>query len=222
MPSPDNVQEFKVQQHSFTSQYGWSTGNVVTVVTKSGTSSLHGDIYEFLRNGNLDAKYYFNNGAKPISHRSQYGAAVGGPVYLPGIYKERNKTFFFFNYEAHRENAALDSGLNTVPIAAFRTGDFSSLLGPQIGTDLLGRPIRQGQIYDPFTSRQVTAGQVDPKTGLPFANESQTIVAQTLLKSGKRSWASSACFLPRMARVKIQTSSIFMSAVSIELSECSE
>src|SRR5437667_12059007 len=104
VPSPDNVQEFKVQQHSFTSQYGWSTGNVVNVVTKSGGSSLHGDIYEFLRNGKLDANYYFNNlngTPKPISHRNQFGVAVGGPVYLPGIYKQRNKTFFYFNYEGH-------------------------------------------------------------------------------------------------------------------------
>jgi hypothetical protein len=179
VPSPDNVQEFKVQQHSFTSQYGWSTGNVITVVTKSGTSSLHGDVYEYLHNGKLDANYFFNNlngTPKPISHRSQYGAAVGGPVYLPGIYKQRNKTFFFFSFEAHRENAALNSGQNTVPIAAFRAGDFSSKLGAQLMNcgsnnnqpcvDALGRPIPQGQIYDPFTTRQVTAGQVDPKTGL--------------------------------------------------------
>lgn len=169
VPSPDNVQEFKVQQHSFTSQFGWSTGNVITVVTKSGGSSLHGDVYEFLRNGKLDANYYFNNlngTPKPISHRNQFGVAVGGPVYLPGVYKQRNKTFFFFNYEGHRENAALNSGQQTVPIDGFRTGGFSLLLGAQVGTDALGRPIRAGQIYDPFTTRQITAGQVDPKTGL--------------------------------------------------------
>src|SRR5438105_13132251 len=56
VPSPDNVQEFKVQQHSFTSQYGWSTGNVINVVTKSGCSQLHGDVYEHLRIGRLNAK----------------------------------------------------------------------------------------------------------------------------------------------------------------------
>src|SRR5438477_601659 len=61
VPSPDNVQEFKVQQNSFTAQYGWSTGNVINVVTKSGGSSLHGDVYDYLRNGALDANNYFNN-----------------------------------------------------------------------------------------------------------------------------------------------------------------
>src|SRR5947209_20532486 len=74
VPSPDNVQEFKVQQNSFSAQYGWSTGNVVNVVTKSGTRSLHGVAYDYLRNGALDANFYFNNLAhlpRPNSHRNQ-------------------------------------------------------------------------------------------------------------------------------------------------------
>ena len=160
VPSPDNVQEFKVQQNSFTSQYGWSTGNVINVVTKSGGSSLHGDAYEYLRNGKLDANSFFNdvNGRpKPNTHRNQFGVSLGGPVYIPGLYKQRNKTFFFFNYEGHRENDPLTASVSTVPTPAFRNGDFSSLLGAQIGTDDLCRPILAGQIYDPYTTRQVTA-----------------------------------------------------------------
>jgi len=178
VPSPENVQEFKVQQHTFTAQYGWSTGNVITVVTKSGTSNLHGDVYDFMRNGALDANYYFNNAKglkRPNSHRNQFGVAVGGPVYIPGIYKQRNKTFFFFNYEGHRENAPVSTS-GTVPTTAMRTGDFSALLGSQLMNcgpnsnqpcfDGLGRPIDSGQIYDPFSTRAITAGVVDPKTGL--------------------------------------------------------
>jgi carboxypeptidase family protein len=160
VPSPDNVQEFKLQQHSFTAQYGWSTGNVVNVVTKSGGSSLHGNAYEYLRNGKLDANYYFNaiNGTpKQNSHRNQFGLALGGPVYIPGLYKQRDKTFFFFNWESHRQNDPLTANVDTVPIPAFRTGDFSALLGGNIGTDALCRPILGGQIYDPFSTRQVTA-----------------------------------------------------------------
>ena len=56
-------------------------------------------------------------------------------MYIPGIYKQRNKTFFFFNYEGHRENDPLTATVSTVPIPAFRNGDFSALLGAQIGTD---------------------------------------------------------------------------------------
>jgi Carboxypeptidase regulatory-like domain/TonB dependent receptor len=159
VPSPDNVQEFKVQQNSFTAQYGWSTGNVINVVTKSGGSRLHGDVYDYLRNGALDANNYFNNlnhNPRPNSHRNQFGVAVGGPVYIPGIYKQRDKTFFFFNFEGHRDhNAGQYSG--TVPIPAFRTGDFSALLGAQVGQDALCRPVLAGQLYDPYTTRQVTA-----------------------------------------------------------------
>ncbi|KAA6456633.1 hypothetical protein DYQ86_24515 [Acidobacteria bacterium AB60] len=161
VPSPDNVQEFKVQQNSFSAQYGWSTGNVVNVVTKSGTRSLHGVAYDYLRNGALDANFYFNNLAhlpRPNSHRNQFGVAVGGPVFIPGVYKHRDKTFWFFQYEGHRENDPLAAPLSTTPIDAFRNGDFSALLGAPTGTtDALCRPIVAGQIYDPFTTRQVTA-----------------------------------------------------------------
>ncbi len=159
VPSPDNVQEFKVQQNSFTAQYGWSTGNVINVVTKSGGRSLHGDVYDYLRNGALDANNYFNNlngNPRPNSHRNQFGVAVGGPVYIPGIYKQRDKTFFFFNFEGHRDhNAGQYSG--TSPLPAFRSGDFSALLGPSTGNDACGRPILSGQLYDPFSSRTVQA-----------------------------------------------------------------
>jgi hypothetical protein len=159
VPSPDNVQEFKVQQNTFSAQYGWSTGNVINVVTKSGGNRLHGDVYDYLRNGALDANNYFNNldhNPRPNSHRNQFGVAIGGPVYIPGVYKQTNKTFFFFNFEGHRDhNAGQYAG--TVPIPAFRTGDFSVLLGAQVGTDALCRPVLAGQLYDPYTTRQVTA-----------------------------------------------------------------
>ncbi len=168
VPSPDNVQEFKVQQNTFSAQYGWSTGNVINVVTKSGGSRLHGDAYDYLRNAALDANNYFNNLnglAKPVSHRNQFGVALGGPVYIPGIYKQNDKTFFFFNYEGHRDHNA-GNYAGTVPTAAFRAGDFSSLLGPQIGTDGLGRPILSGQIYDPFSTRPFGGGFIrDPVPG---------------------------------------------------------
>ena len=89
VPSPDNVQEFKVQQNSFTAQYGWSTGNVINVVTKSGTSSIHGVAYEYMRNGDLDANYYFNNlhahsarefSSKPVWRIPRRSLVYSGPL----------------------------------------------------------------------------------------------------------------------------------------------
>ena len=157
VPSVDAVQEFKIQTNSFTAQYGWSTGNVINVVTKTGTRSLHGDVYEFFRNDALDANGYFNNYSglpRAALHRNQFGASLGGPVYLPHVYRQRDKTFFFVLYEGLRQSNPA-TALDTVPTAAFRSGDLSALLGPQIGTDALGRPILSGQVYNPFTTRQI-------------------------------------------------------------------
>ena len=157
VPSVDAVQEFKIQTNSFTAQYGWSTGNVINVVTKSGSRSLHGDVYEFFRNDALDANGYFNNYSglpRAALHRNQFGGSLGGPVYLPHVYRQRDKTFFFVLYEGLRQSNPA-TALDTVPTAAFRTGDLSALLGPQIGTDALGRPILSGQIYNPFSTRQI-------------------------------------------------------------------
>jgi hypothetical protein len=187
VPSPDNVQEFKVQQNTFTAQYGWSTGNVINVVTKSGGNRLHGDVYDYMRNGALDANNYFDNlnhNPRPNSHRNQFGLAVGGPVYIPGIYKQTDKTFFFFNFEGHRDhNAGQYSG--TVPIPAFRNGDFSKLLGAQVGTDALGRPILTGQLYDPFSTRQLPGGSFirDPIPGNNLATYVSPYTGRTLINS---------------------------------------
>ncbi|MGC2162210.1 MAG: carboxypeptidase regulatory-like domain-containing protein [Silvibacterium sp.] len=168
VPSVDAVQELKVQNNSFTAQYGWSTGNVVNVTTKSGTSNFHGDIWEFYRNSALDANLWFNdynNDPKESVDRNQAGVAIGGPVYIPHVYEQRNKTFFFGVYE-HLGLSTPLLGTYTVPDSQFRGGDFSQLLGSQVGVDALGRPIYSGQIYNPRSTRPITAGQVDPSTGL--------------------------------------------------------
>ncbi len=159
VPSVDAVEEFKIQTNAFTSQYGFSSGNVINVVTKSGSNDFHGDAYEFYRNSNADARYFFNNGAQPNFHRNQFGATIGGPI-------RKNKTYFFAYYEGLRQ-ATPATFVGTMPTAAQRGGDFSAFLGGPTGqTDALGRPISNGSIYNPFSTRQITAGQVDPATGL--------------------------------------------------------
>jgi hypothetical protein len=167
VPDVDEVQEFRVQNNSFTAQYGWSTGNAVDVSTKSGTSDFHGDAYEFYRNAALDANLWFSNHnglpKEPVT-RNQTGVAAGGPLYIPGLYKQRSKTFIFGVYE-HFAVATPSVGVFTVPNANFRAGNFAQLLGAEVGVDALGRPILSGQIYNPFSSRAITAGVVDPTTG---------------------------------------------------------
>jgi hypothetical protein len=155
-PAVDDVQEMKIQTNAFTAQYGWSSGNVVNIVTKSGTNQFHGDAWEFYANSSADAKYYFNRGAQPAFHRNQFGGTFGGPI-------EKNKLYFFAYYEGLRQGSP-ETQVFTLPTSAERTGDFSALLGAQTATDYLGRPIYAGEIYNPFSTRQVTCGGVDPVT----------------------------------------------------------
>jgi hypothetical protein len=158
-PSVDAVQEMKVMTNAFTAQYGWSSGNVVNIVTKSGTNQFHGDLWEFYANSGLDARYYFNDGAQPSFNRNQFGGTIGGPII-------KNKLYFFAYYEGERQSQPSTS-VYTLPTSAERTGDFSALLGAQEGTDYLGRPTYSGEIYNPFSTRQVTCGGVDSVTGNP-------------------------------------------------------
>jgi hypothetical protein len=159
VPAVDDVQEFKIQTNAFTAQYGWSSGNVVNIVTKAGSNGFHGDVYEFYRNSGTDARYFFNSGPQPDFHRNQFGGTIGGPI-------RKDKTFFFGYFEGLRQ-ATPATYLGTMPSSAERSGDFSALLGAPTGdVDALGRPIIAGAIYNPFSTRAITAGQVDPVTGL--------------------------------------------------------
>jgi len=171
VPSVDDTQEFAVQTNSFSAQYGWSTGNVINAVTKSGTRDFHGDVWEFLRNSDLDANNFFNNAhgvPRPQFKRNQFGFTVGGPLDIPKLYRQRDKTFIFGEMEFLRQTAPT-TYTTTLPTSDMKSGNFSALLGSQIGTDALGRPILQGQIYNPFTTRLLTNGGTDSVSGLPVS-----------------------------------------------------
>jgi hypothetical protein len=175
VPGVDAVQQFKIQNNSFTAQYGWSTGNVVNVVTKSGTNTFHGSAYEFYSSNNFNALNYYqspgscqgllNTNICTFS-RNQTGVTAGGPLYIPGLYPQRNKTFIYGIYDRFSANTPSPSQY-TVPDTNFLAGNFSEQLGTtSSGTDALGRPIYPGQIYDPRSGRAITAGTIDPVTGL--------------------------------------------------------
>ncbi len=146
VPSPDDVQEFKVQTADLPAEFGRTGGAVVNIVTKSGTNQLHGTIYEYFRNSVLNANNFFTNRAgKPIpfSNMNQFGVAGGGPVVLPHIYNGRNKTFWFFNYEGLRDREG-QTLLTTVPTPTQLNGDFSQTFNSS------GSLVT---IYDPLTTR---------------------------------------------------------------------
>lgn len=173
VPGVDSVQEFKIQNNSFTAQYGWSTGNVVNVVTKSGTHDFHGSVYGFYSSNNFNALNYFQSPGSCQGllstnlctfSRNQVGGTGGGPLYIPGLYKQRNKTFIFGQYEHFSANTPSPSQY-TVPDTNFLAGNFSEQLATtSSGTDALGRPIYNGQIYNPRSGHAITAGQVDTQS----------------------------------------------------------
>jgi len=145
LPSQEVVQEFKVQTNNLGAEYGGFAGGVVNMSTKAGTNELHGNVYEFLRNKELNANSFFNNrNGVPTGAftQNQFGATLGGPVVLPRLYNGRNRTFFFLNYEGFRLRQG-QGVLLSVPTQAQRNGDFSG-----IGTN----------IYNPFTTTQVGTG----------------------------------------------------------------
>ena len=107
-PNPDAIAEFRVLENSYTSEYGRNAGGVVSIVTKSGTNSLHGTAYDYVRNSFFNANTFFNNQQSlsvPILKRNQYGGTIGGPITIPKIVNGKDKLFFFFSYEGQQQTS---------------------------------------------------------------------------------------------------------------------
>ncbi len=173
LPPPDAMAEFKVQTGNYNAEFGRSAGLVINGTVKSGTNRIHGDAWEFVRNDLFDAANFFENSGnlkKTGYKRNQFGATLGGPVYIPHLYNGKDKTFFFFSYEGMRLREPT-TYIDTVPTASMVSSGFTNLqdlITMQSGShmDNLGRTSPLGTVFDPATTRNVTAGQVDPVTGL--------------------------------------------------------
>jgi len=124
-PIVDDIQEFKTQGHNDEAEYGGVMGGIVSVVSKSGTNRFHGDVWEFLRNSDMDARGFFNAALPPL-RQNQFGAAVGGPISIPKVYRGKNRTFFYAAYEGYRQHVSNEGGAFG-PTAAERSGNFSAL-----------------------------------------------------------------------------------------------
>jgi hypothetical protein len=125
-PSVDAVGEFKVLTNSFSAEFGRSSGSVISATIKSGSNEFHGSAFEFFRNDKLDANNFISNSAgaeRGKFRQNQYGGSVGGPVI-------RDKTFFFVSYQATRQRTEAGSSIRSVPTAAIRAGDLSSMGTP--------------------------------------------------------------------------------------------
>ena len=170
-PSMESIQEFTLQTSNYAPEFGQVTGGLFNFTARSGTNQFHGSAYEYSTNEDLGAGQPFTDSGhghllRPPNRQNDFGATVGGPVWIPKVYNGHDKTFFFFSYEMYRKHQGTDQ-FGTVPTAAMRGGDFSSILtGKALGTDPLGRTILENTIYDPTTARTVSGQTVTD----PFPN----------------------------------------------------
>jgi hypothetical protein len=150
-PNIDAIQEFKVQETGSSAAYG-AGGAFVNVVSKSGTNTLHGTLYEFLRNNDVDARNFFDIGPAPPFRQNQFGASLGGDI-------ARNKLFYFVNYEGFRQSIPNDV-YTRVPTAAQDQGNFSALpitlMNPFTGTPFPGNVITPSTLISPIAQKILT------------------------------------------------------------------
>ena len=132
--SIDGIQEITTQTSNFNAEYGQVLGGLFNLTSKSGTNQYHGTAYDFLQNDDLNAGIPFTtNGPglglqRPAIRKNDFGGSIGGPVRIPHIYNGKDKTFFFFNLETYREVRNNIGTFITLPTAAMRSGNFSSIL----------------------------------------------------------------------------------------------
>ncbi|MGD1024555.1 MAG: TonB-dependent receptor [Candidatus Sulfotelmatobacter sp.] len=150
IPNLDSISEFRILTNNFDAEYGEYSGGQINVITKSGSNAFHGDVFEFLRNTNLDARNYFSP-TRGSFDQNQFGGTLGGPV-------RRNKIFFYSDYQGTRQTEGVDTGLISVPSAQDRSGNLSDLArsldtavsGPAwagVLSNNLGNPVSVGEPY---------------------------------------------------------------------------
>src|SRR5277367_1911366 len=120
IPNLDSIAEFRILTNNFDAEYGNYAGAQINVVTKSGTNQWHGNVFEFLRNTDFDAKNYFDVGDRGTYHQNQFGGTFGGPIV-------RDKIFFFADYQGNRVIQAIPQTIAGAPSAATEGGDFSGI-----------------------------------------------------------------------------------------------
>jgi hypothetical protein len=193
LPSPEAIEEFKVQQTNFSAEYGFSGASVVNMITRSGTNKFHGSVYDFVRDSSLDSNDWFANRAGnpiPPLRRNNYGFTIGGPII-------KNKTFFFVDYDGLR-SSGLSPHSGAVPSDLMRAGDFGEVCPANGNTDsngnfhagawdtTVGTPnygqcvqadditmstlVPSGQIWDPYLRHH------DANAGGAVANSANTFI----------------------------------------------
>jgi hypothetical protein len=174
IPNLDSIAEFRILTNNSDAEYGNYAGGQINVVTKSGTNQWHGNVFEFLRNTDLDAANFFAAGQRSAYHQNQFGGTFGGPI-------KRDKIFFFADYQGDRLIQGVTQVISGAPSAATEMGDLSGISGSLVGTMVNGAAFAS-QLTQQFAS---STGQTivnnepyyfpgcastNPGTGCVFAN----------------------------------------------------
>jgi hypothetical protein len=148
-PPPDAIQEFKIQTSNFSADSGRNPGSNITIVSRQGTNQIHGSIWEFHRNDNLNARSFFQE-TKPELKKNQYGAAAGGPI-------QRNRAFVFGTAEFNKDRDQPTVVNSLPPSGPELSGDFSHLTAKTLRNPFDGTPFPNNQIptsmFDPAARR---------------------------------------------------------------------
>lgn len=158
----ETVQEVQVNTSAFSAQYG-TGGVIMNQISKGGSSTFHGALYEYFQNDALNARSFYQT-TKPYRRYHDFGGSIGGPVWLPQSLGGKNRLFFYFNYDRTISLSA-STGYQTVPTDAMRNGDFSGM----------------APVYDPSTTTQVTVGGKTYIKRTQFANN-QVPISPTAAK----------------------------------------
>jgi hypothetical protein len=173
-PNIESVAEFRAIRGNYSAEFGTGGGSQFNVITKSGTNDVHGSLFYFLRNDKLNARNFFSPTREPFKG-NDFGFSVGGPVYVPGAYNGRNRTFFFvlLGYTKERREQQFSQIL---PTAAYRTGDFRAL----------GKPVIDPTTRSPFPDNIIPASRHD-RNALAYI---QMYPATNFLDSAGRNWTA--------------------------------
>lgn len=170
-PSLEAITEFTVETNGYKAEYGHAGGGQMSFSSKSGTNEYHGVAYEFLRNDIMDANAWFNNAnnrPRAVYRQNDFGAAGGGPVWIPKVYNGKDKTFFYFSWEAFRNRVGASATFASVPTEEMYNGDFSKWVNAagttipiynpfSLKTDASGQQVR-----DPYPGNQIPKSSFDP------------------------------------------------------------
>jgi hypothetical protein len=171
-PPVDAILEFKVEGSQMSAEYGRSGASLVKFTVKSGTNQLHGSAFELIRNEILDARNWLAP-SRAITRQNEFGASLGGPVYLPKLYNGKDRSFFFFAYSGSRKRGLDNVERVRIPAPDFFRGDFTGLLDARglripIYDPQSTRPSGNTFLRDPFAGNLIPASRLDPvavKTG---------------------------------------------------------